>query len=112
MITVKLTSGGQLEDLVGLTPMSSQWVPVEQVTIDAFAAVTGDSYWIHTDPARARAASTTTIAHGLLVLSLGPAMSYTLIDFSGIAKVLNYGYDRIRLISPVPSVAGCVLPRL
>ena len=45
---------------------------VSQEVIDQFAALSGDDYWIHTDPARAKAESPfgTTIAHGMLVQSL------------------------------------------
>jgi acyl dehydratase len=32
----------------------SDWHDVTQERIDAFAAATGDRYWIHTDPERAR----------------------------------------------------------
>jgi acyl dehydratase len=37
-----------------------------------------------------------TIAHGLLTLSLGPMFTMELIDFDGFAHFLNYGYDRVR----------------
>ena len=45
---------------------------VSQQVIDQFAALSGDDYWIHTDPVRAKAESPfgTTIAHGMLVQSL------------------------------------------
>ena len=44
---------------------------VSQQVIDQFAALSGDDYWIHTDPVRAKAESPsgTTIAHGMLVQS-------------------------------------------
>ena len=49
----------------------SDWVDVTQAMIDAFAATTGDSQWIHNDPVRAAASPFgAPIAHGFLTLSL------------------------------------------
>ncbi len=54
----------------------SDWVEVSQADIDAFAKATRDFYWIHVDPSRARELEFgSTIAHGLLTLSLGPGLS-------------------------------------
>lgn len=81
----------------------SGWVEVGQDRIDAFAACTGDRQWIHVD--RARAAQSpfgTTIAHGLLTLSLLPAMNEEIgVVPAGVRHVLNYGSDRVRFLSPV-----------
>ncbi|MGH3629187.1 MAG: MaoC family dehydratase [Sciscionella sp.] len=80
----------------------SEWQHVTQAMIDGFATVTGDRYWIHTDPEQAAASEIgTTIAHGLLTLSLGPAFSYAIVAFEGFAAVLNYGYDRVRFPAPL-----------
>ncbi|MDX8152588.1 MaoC family dehydratase [Patulibacter brassicae] len=82
----------------------SGWRVVGQAEIDAFAAVTGDDYWVHVDPARAGASRHRgTIAHGLLTLSLGPVLTYELVTFRGFSSMLNYGFDRVRFIRPVPS---------
>ena len=50
----------------------SEWHRVTQEAINAFARATHDSYWIHTDPERARKESPfgTTVAHGFFTLSL------------------------------------------
>ena len=47
---------------------ATDWFPITQERIDAFAAGTGDDQWIHTDPERARRESPfgMTIAHGFL----------------------------------------------
>jgi acyl dehydratase len=75
----------------------SEWQQITQDTIDAFARVTGDFYWIHTDPVRAAETQIgVTIAHGLLTLALGPALNYSIVNFEGFTTVLNYGYDRVR----------------
>lgn len=89
--------------MIGTEIGPGEWHEVTQHAIDAFADVTGDHQWIHVDPERAaRGPFGTTIAHGLYSLSLAPAMSAALMDHSGFAHSLNYGYDRIRFPAPVP----------
>ena len=81
----------------------SAWHQVTQEEIDAFAQVTGDNYWIHVDPDRARSTPFgSTIAHGLLTLSLGPRFSYEIYEVTGIAFGVNYGYGRVRFPAPLP----------
>jgi len=91
----------------------SQWsnqVLVDQALIDAFAGLSGDDYWIHTDPARARREGPFggTIAHGSLVQVLVSRMQIPQ-DFEivGFTNMVNYGSDRLRFPSPVP--AGSLL---
>lgn len=86
----------------------SGWLHVDQGLIDAFADVTGDHQWIHVDAERASRESPTgsTIAHGLLTLSLLPAMRQEIgVIPAGAREVINYGYDRIRFLAPVPAGA-------
>lgn len=85
---------------VGLSP----WRTIDQNLIDSFAAVTGDHQFIHVDPARAaQTPFGSTIAHGMLVLSLVSAMaSETLPVIHDSVMGINYGFDRVRFISPVP----------
>ena len=72
--------------------------------IDAFAAVTHDQQWIHVDPERAALESPfkTTIAHGLLTLSLVTGWYHRCFDFPNRKMALNYGFDKVRFTSPVP----------
>jgi len=81
---------------------------VTQDLINQFATLSGDDYWIHTDPERARKESPfgTTIAHGSLVQVLMSRMKIPL-DFEvmGFTNMVNYGSDRLRFPTPVPS--GC-----
>ncbi|MBU6257447.1 MAG: OB-fold domain-containing protein [Burkholderiales bacterium] len=81
---------------------------VSQAVIDQFAALSGDDYWLHTDPVRARAEGPfgTTIAHGALVQVLISRLQLPL-DYvvTGYTNMVNYGSDRIRFAAPVPS--GC-----
>lgn len=81
---------------------------VSQAIIDDFAALSGDDYWIHTDPERARAHSPfgTTIAHGALVQVLASRLKLPLDwEVVGCNNMVNYGSDRLRFAAPVP--AGC-----
>ena len=97
-----------LDDHVGRELGVSSWVTVGQDRIDAFAACTGDDQWIHTDPERAARESPfgTTVAHGLLTLSLIPMMNAEIgLVPAGVPHVLNYGSDRVRFLAPVPSGA-------
>jgi acyl dehydratase len=81
----------------------TDWREITQAQVDAFADLTGDRQWIHVDPERAAASPLGgTIAHGLLTLSLAPAMTETLLSFEGFSFALNYGYDRVRFPGPLP----------
>jgi acyl dehydratase len=91
--------------LVGEQLGVSEWVEVTQETIDRFADLTGDRQWIHIDRERAQREIGGTIAHGFLTLSLMSVMAEQIIDVSGYARTVNYGFDKIRFISPVPSGA-------
>jgi acyl dehydratase len=81
----------------------SDEVLVSQETVDAFADVTGDHQWIHTDPARAAASPFGgTIAHGYLTLALAPALLAQVLPLEGYAMAVNYGLDRLRFPAPLP----------
>ncbi len=76
--------------------------------IPAAAALSGDDYWIHTDPERCRRESPfgTTIAHGMLVQALVGRLRIPLTwEITGFNNMVNYGSDRVRFPTPVPS--GC-----
>jgi acyl dehydratase len=72
--------------------------------IDAFADITGDHYFIHTDPQRAaQLPFGGTIAHGFLTLSLLATMGYQVCPYvQGARYPLNYGFNRVRFVAPVP----------
>jgi acyl dehydratase len=94
---------GELEAAVGEELGATTWREVTQRDIDAFAAATGDDYWIHVDPERAAATPLgSTVAHGLLTLSLGPAALYELVAFEGFSMAMNYGYGKVRFPAPLP----------
>lgn len=86
----------------------SNQIEVTQALIDQFAELSGDDYWIHTDPVRARAESPfgTTIAHGALVQVLVSRLKMPMdFEVTGFRNIVNYGSDRLRFATPVP--AGC-----
>ena len=93
-------------DLLG-RELVSDWFVIEQERIDEFARATDDPQWIHTDPERAAAGPFgTTIAHGFLTLSLVvPMFEQALPPLEGYGMTLNYGLNRVRFTSPVPSGA-------
>jgi acyl dehydratase len=98
-----------LEALVsdGFGPFGRE-LEVTQRMIDAFAELTGDHQWIHSDVERARRESPFggTIAHGFLVLSLlGPLAEGTGPRIVGHRTVINYGAEHLRFVSPVPSAS-------
>ncbi|NEA17529.1 MaoC family dehydratase [Streptomyces halstedii] len=81
----------------------SGWKEVTQELIDAYAHVSGDHQWIHTDTARAAEGPYgRTIAHGYMVLSWGIPMFAELLQVTGVGRALNYGVDRVRYPAPVP----------
>lgn len=94
-----------MPDATPAAPVTSDWLLVDQATIDRFAEATGDHQFIHVDPVRAAATPLGgTIAHGLLILSLLPALAArTQTPEANVRMVLNYGYDRVRFLSPVRS---------
>jgi acyl dehydratase len=81
----------------------SDWHLVTQEAIDRFADVTGDQYFIHTDPERARETPFGgTIAHGYYTLSLAPMFAYSLLEYENFSFGVNYGVNRVRFPAPMP----------
>ncbi|GLP76548.1 MaoC family dehydratase [Mycobacterium antarcticum] len=80
----------------------TDWMEIGQDRVDLFADATDDHQWIHVDPQRAaNGPFGGTIAHGLLTLSLLPHFSHQLYRVDNIALAVNYGYDKVRFITPV-----------
>ena len=81
----------------------SRWLQVDQERVDAFAAATEDSQWIHTNRERAAAGPFgVPIAHGFLTLSLLPELWFELFGDGGYSLTVNYGVNRVRFPAPVP----------
>jgi acyl dehydratase len=81
----------------------SQWFEITQDRIDAFAEVTDDRQWIHTDPQRAgNSRFGSTIAHGYLTLALLPMMMKMTVPQPDSGMTVNYGLNRLRFPAPLP----------
>lgn len=103
---ISIASLAAAEALVGSELGTSEWITIDQSRIDAFAAATDDHQWLHTDDERAAAGPyRTTVAHGFLVLALLPALAATAFAVEGFSSVVNYGLERVRFPTPVPSGA-------
>ena len=86
---------------VDLGVSKARWVGQDRIA--EFADATEDHTPIHLDLERALAAGLpSTIAHGLLTLSLGPALLGDLLTIGEGLMGLNYGFDRVRFVEPVP----------
>jgi len=98
-----------LKGLLGETVGPGDWREVTQEMIDEFAELSGDDQWIHVDVERAKNESPfgTTIAHGNLTLSLIDGFRLNLIESTGFALGVNYGWNKVRFPAPVPAGARC-----
>jgi acyl dehydratase len=94
-----------LRALVGAEIGVSGWREIDQDLINRFADATDDHQWIHVDPERCKRESPfgTTIAHGFLVLSLVAPFNEQIFTVEGVKLVVNYGLNKVRFVSPVPS---------
>lgn len=90
---------------------SSEWIQVTQAMVDKFGDATLDDDPMHVDPEWSRLNSPfgQTVAFGFLTMSLlTHMMLHQLLktdssrDGAADGVYLNYGFDRLRLVSPVP----------
>jgi acyl dehydratase len=104
MASVEVQGVEGMQAVVGREIGPSEWRTVTQADIDTFAELSGDHQWIHVDIERAKSESPfgTTIAHGNLTLSLVDGFRGELIEATGFALGVNYGWDKIRFPAPVP----------
>lgn len=97
----------QIKGAVGQEEGAGEWFEIDQGVIDRFADVTHDHQFIHVDPERAKATPFgTTIAHGFLTLSMLTHLTSSIPRtnpewFEGIAMGVNYGFEKVRFVSPV-----------
>ena len=104
----KLTGLEDLAGRVGEEVGISSWYQVTQDCINDFADATGDHQFVHVDEeaAKARSPFGGTIAHGFLTLSrLVWMMESAVPELVGLGMVVNYGFDKLRFLAPVPSGA-------
>ncbi len=88
-----------------------EWMEVSQERINQFADATDDHQFIHLDVERATKETPFggTIAHGMLTLSLLVPLSAAITKGDpipeGVVMGINYGFDKVRFLSPVPAGA-------
>ena len=99
------TTMAEVPGLVGSELGSSDWHEITQEHVNQFADATGDHQWIHVDVERAKAESPFggPIAHGYLTLSLLASLSAQVLVVTDTVMGVNYGLNKVRFPSPVPS---------
>lgn len=94
------------EGLVGTELGIGDWFEITQDRIDAFADATDDHQWIHQAGDKAdNGPFGGPIAHGFLTLSLLTRLTAGVMEdlTKDSVMAINYGLDRVRFITPVPS---------
>jgi len=97
-----------LQAKVGQELGVSEWAEMTQDRISKFADVTEDHQFIHIDEEKAKMFTPFggTIAHGFLTLSMLSRFAETgLPSVDGAKMGMNYGLNKVRFLSPVPSGA-------
>lgn len=99
------TTPAELQQRVGTVLGESGWRAISQEAINLFADATDDHQYIHVDKEKAAATPFGgTIAHGLLTLSLLPALAEGVLPrLAGQTMGINYGFNKVRFVNPVPS---------
>jgi acyl dehydratase len=102
---VAALSFSNLESFIGHQIALSAWREVPQADATAFGTLTHDPDPMHIDAAWARAQSPygRTVLAGFHLLSLLPALTRgSGLEIAGVRLAMNYGFERIRFVSPVP----------
>ena len=100
----KFDSLADLSGAAGTDLGATEWLTISQERINQFADATGDHQWIHVDTEAAKQGPFgTTIGHGYLTMSLCAVFLGQLLSVGGISMGINYGVDKARFITPVPS---------
>lgn len=98
----------KFKNRIGQEDGTGDWFEMTQDRINQFADVTIDHQFIHVDEEAAKASPFgTTIAHGFLTLSMLTHLSSSIPQdselFKGVVMGVNYGFDKVRFVAPVPS---------
>jgi acyl dehydratase len=98
-----IESVAALSELVEQDVAVSDEFVVTQDEVDAFAELTGDRQWIHTDPARAAAEGPFggAIVHGFLTVALFPRFFASAVSVKGARLIVNMGTNYIRFPSAI-----------
>lgn len=107
-MTAAETAFEKFQARLGESDGSGEWFEMTQERINDFADVTIDHQFIHVDEEAAKAGPFgTTIAHGFLTLSMLTHLAGSVPQdpetVKGVIMGVNYGFDKVRFVSPVPS---------
>ncbi len=96
------------EAKIGQEDGVGEWTQITQEMINQFADLTSDHQFIHLDEEGAKSVGfPTTVAHGFLSLSMLTHLSSSIPQdpelLKGIAMGINYGFDKVRFLAPVPN---------
>ncbi len=102
---IEIETPAAMAEWVGRKLGTSDWLTVDQATINLFAEATGDHQWIHVDVERAarEMPGGRTIAHGYLTLALLPRLAPTVYAVKRRSRAINYGSNKVRFTAPVPA---------
>ncbi len=92
----------EIQSLVGQEVGVSDWLEITQDRVNRFADATGDHQWIHVDIERATKELGAPIAHGFLIVSLIPFLAKNIVQYTGVARGINYGSNKVRFTNAVP----------
>jgi acyl dehydratase len=103
-MTITVLPVSELKKRIG-EEKESDWLEITQERINQFADCTEDHQYIHVNPEKAKSGPFgRTVAHGFLTLSLLTRLASTGSWIpEGIKAAINYGFNKVRFISPVPS---------
>ncbi len=93
------------KNYIGQEISISDWLEIDQERVNTFADCTEDPQWIHVDVEKAKEGPFGgTIAHGILLLSFTPTFfsDNLMVIPEKLSMFLNYGYDKVRFLAPVP----------
>ena len=100
---MKHVKPADLPSLVGTELGVTDWMVVDQDSVNVFADVTHDHQFIHIDPEKAKETPFGgPIAHGFLTLSLLSKFSMEAgLSIEGVKMGVNYGFEKVRFLAPV-----------
>ncbi|MCE0764613.1 hypothetical protein LWC35_17095 [Pseudonocardia kujensis] len=92
-----------LAPYVGAELGTSGWIALEEADVLAFAELSRDRHWVHTDPDRARseAGLPGVLVHGFLALALVTELGNQCYTVRAARRWTNYGMERLRFTAPV-----------
>ncbi|MDO8457453.1 MAG: MaoC family dehydratase [Burkholderiaceae bacterium] len=102
---IQISSADDALNKVGQTLGVSNWHLVDQESIDAFGAITGDQQWLHSNPEKAQQGPFGgCVAHGLYTLGLAGGRFFHETVHINARMGVNYGCNRVRY--PAPLLVG------